>query len=80
MPNDHVQQIDAHYQYVAGAFDALAAILATMARHQGLELRSDLEQLENRLRIYHTESEASRRNGYENVLDVFRHAYGQPYP
>ena len=74
------EKIAADAQYAVGAFDALACLLATIARHQGLSLKDDVNELRKRVEILHPEHEAHRRIGYENTIDVFSHAFGAPYP
>ena len=74
------EKIAADAQYAAGAFDAIACLLATIARHQGLSVKDDVNKLRERVNILHPELEAHRITGYMNTIDVFQHAFGQPYP
>ncbi len=69
------KQVAADTQYAVGAFDAIAELLAVIARHQGLELNDDIEGLLGRASLLHDELEAHKRNGFVNTISVFYDVY-----
>ena len=69
------EKIASDTQYAVGAFDAIAALLAIIARHQGLDLRNDLEKLDKRNALLHPKLEADRVNGSMNVIGTFQDVF-----
>ena len=69
-----LEQIAEDAQYALGSFDAIAVLLAMIARQIGLDPK-DLNGVIERGAIYHGELEGCRATGYNNVVDTFRSAY-----
>lgn len=74
---ERLGKLEADTQYAVGAFDALAELLAVMARHQGLDILKDVNGLFERDAILHKEHEKHRSNGFVNVLSVFNDVYSR---
>ncbi len=75
MLGDRDKQVAADTQYAVGAFDAIAELLAVIARHQGLELHADIEGLLGRANLLSDEVEAHRKNGFVDTISVFDDVY-----
>ena len=63
--------------YSVGAFDAIARLLAVVARHQDLDLKEDIFDVLEMANIYAPTLEANRRDGFENVIAAFRHEFNR---
>ena len=64
-------------RYSVGASDAIARLLALIARHQGLDLNADIPEVMKMANMYHRLREADRINGFENVVSAFRHEFNR---
>ena len=71
------EKIAADTQYAVGAFDAIAGLLAIIAKHQGLDLKDDLGKLVESAKVYHPKLEAHRANGFENAIAKFESVFRQ---
>ena len=61
--------------YGVGAYDAIARLLGLMARQQASITNEEISEVLGMVDIYSSEREASRREGYENVIIAFRAEY-----
>ena len=61
--------------YGVGAYDALARLLALVARQQGSISMDEISEVLRVSEIYHPTHEASREEGYSNVVIAFRDEY-----
>ena len=65
-------------QYMIGAFDAVARLLATMAKHQGLPMNESQMELGGILNIYEPTTEEDKALGYGNVIGLFYNSFNPP--
>lgn len=70
------KQVSADTQELTGAIEAIARILAVMAKHQELEIEDDVLSLFKLAGTYNSREEP-RKTGYTNTLGSFFSEYSR---